>query len=76
MLSMGLNKSESFIKGNAIDIHMRELTFITNQKVYLDEDTEIPHGENIRHYLYCSTFGYFENYIEKMNYSIDIRAQS
>ena len=41
-LSTRLNKSEFFIKGNAIDIHMRELRFINNQKVYLDEDTEIP----------------------------------
>ena len=61
-LSTGLNKSESFVKRNAIDIHTRELTFINNQNVYLDEDTEIPCGENIRHYLRCPMFGYFENY--------------
>ena len=61
-LSTGLNKSESFIKRNAIDIHTRELTFINNQKVYLDEDREIPRGENMRRYLCCSTFVYFENY--------------
>ena len=61
-LSTGLNKSESFIKRNAIDIHTRELTFINNQKVYIDEDTEIPRGGNIRCYLCFSTFGYFENY--------------
>ena len=45
-----------------IDIHTKELTFINNQKVYLNEDTEIPHGENIKCYLRCSTFVYFENY--------------
>ena len=44
-LSTGLNKSESFIKANAVRVHTRELTFYNNKKVLLDEFNEIP-GED------------------------------
>ena len=44
-LSTGLNKSESFIKANAIIVHMRELTLYNNIKVLLDEFNKIP-GED------------------------------
>ena len=45
MLSTGLNKSKAFIKDNAIEIHTRELNFKNNEKIYLNEDTEIPAGK-------------------------------
>ena len=61
-LSTGLNKSEAFIKDNAIDIHTRELNFKNNEKIYLNEDTEIPAGKGIKRYICCLTIGYFENY--------------
>ena len=61
-LSTGLNKREAFIKDNAIDIHMRELNFKNNKKIYLNKDTIIPTGKGIKCYIHCLTIGYFENY--------------
>ena len=64
-LSTGLNKSESFIKANAIRVHMRELTFYNNQKVLLDKFNEIPgedtNGSSIKQYVRCLAINYFEN---------------
>ena len=62
MLSTGLNKSEAFIKDNVIDIHTRELNFKNNEKIYLNEDMEIPAGKGIKCYIHCLTIGYFEDY--------------
>ena len=48
---------------HATKIHTRDLHFANNAKIYLDEDNEIPRGEtNTKHYLSCSSIGYFENY--------------
>ena len=41
-LSMGLNKSDQYIKENAIDIRTRILDFKNNEKVYLTKETRIP----------------------------------
>ena len=38
-LSTGLNKSEEFIRTNAMKIHVRDLTFNSNEKIILTEDT-------------------------------------
>ena len=56
-LSTGL-----WIKDNVIDIHTRALNFKNNEKIYLNEDMEIPAGKGIKHYIRCLTIGYFENY--------------
>ena len=61
-LSTGLNKSKAFIKDNVINIHTRELNFKNNEKIYLNEDMEIPAGKGIKHHIRCITIGYFENY--------------
>ena len=64
-VSTGLNKSKAIIKDNAIDIHTRELNFKNNEKIYLNEDMEIPTGKGIKHYIHCLTIGYYENYRQK-----------
>ena len=41
-LSTGLNKSNQYIKKNAIDIRTRILDFKNNEKVHLTKKTRIP----------------------------------
>ena len=61
MVTVDLNKSEAFIKSNAMEIHTRELKFINNQKLYLDEENEIlPVVKGQKRYVQCPVFGYFE----------------
>ena len=62
-LSMGLNKSDQYIKENAIDIHTRILDFKSNEKVYLTKEIQIPQLEvPVKRYIRCESFGYYEDY--------------
>ena len=63
MVTVGLNKNEVFIKSNAAEIHTHELKFINSQKLYLNEENEIPPVvKGHKRYVQCPVFGYFENY--------------
>ena len=62
-VTVGLNKSEAFIKSNATEIHTCELKFINNQMLYLDEENEIPPVvKGHKRYVRCPVVGYFKNY--------------
>ena len=58
-LSTGLNKSDEFIKNNAVNTYVHTIKFNNNTKVHLTEETSIPASEiSVRHYVRCSTFLY------------------
>ena len=58
-LSTGLNKSDEFIKDNAVNTYVRTIKFNNDTKVHLTEEASIPASEiPVRRYVRCSTFLY------------------
>ena len=58
-LSTGLNKSNEFIKDNAVNRYVHTIKFNNDTKVHLTEETSIPASEiPVRHDVRCSTFLY------------------
>ena len=58
-LSTVLNKSDEFIKDNAVNTYVHTIKFNNDTKVHLTEVTSIPVSEiPVRSYVRCSTFLY------------------
>ena len=61
-LSTGLNKSDEFIKDNAVNTYVRTIKFDNDTNVHLTEETSIPASEiPVRRYVRCSTFLYLND---------------
>ena len=64
-LSTGLNKSDEFIKNNAIQLHTRIVTFKNREKIHTKEHTAIPAADDpdgTARYVRCESFTYFPDY--------------
>ena len=58
-LSTGLNKSDEFIKDNAINTYVRDLKFNNDVKTQLTEEQAIPASEiPVRRYVRCASLLY------------------